>query len=220
MPLTDVASGRMGAEPGAPEPVVVRREAWSAVEVETALKSNVAGRHARRRAGNLGELFAWFDRGSPLSTAAWVVLVGTALSAVAAGFLALLQAEVIGQRDRTGVVQTVELTGEEINCGRGCTCPEARFTLLVDDGRPGVEFDCSDYYEIGEEVALRRHRDGSPEIYADPLPGEWLPVAGIAMVAVWALLLGVVAACGYVWESAVDAYRRRRGLPPRRWDTA
>ena len=173
------------------------------------MKSNVAGRHARRPSGGAGRLIAWLDSGSRLATAAWVVLVGTALSAAAAGFLALLQAEVIGQQDRTGVVQAVELTGEEIGCGRGCTCPEARFELLVDDGRPGTEFDCSDYYDVGEDVALRRHRGGSPEVYVDPLPGAWLPAAGVAMVAVWALLLGLVAAFGHAWEGAVDAYRRR-----------
>jgi hypothetical protein len=196
--------------------VVVRREAWSAVELEAAVTRTPTGRHARPSLIPDSSLLRWLNGGSRLADTTGFALIGVAASLVIAGGIALTQWPVMFQPTRTAVVKMIVPTGEEIGCGKGCTCDVATIVMAVDDGALGRESDCVDYYAVGEEVELRRHRGDSMEVFVDPVPGVWLPVAGAAGAAAIGLFMLLYAALALAWDWMMDgrgsrsARRRRR----------
>jgi len=196
--------------------VVVRREAWSAVELEAAVTRIPIGRHARPSLIPDNSLLRWLDGGSRLAVTTVVALIGVAASLVIAGVIALAQWPVMFQPTSTAVVKTIVPTGEEIGCGKSCTCDEATIVLAVDDGAFGRESDCVEYYAVGEEVELRRHRGDSMEVYVDPIPGAWLPVVGAVAAGAIVLFLLLYAALALAWDWLKDGRGSRSIRRPRR----
>jgi len=161
-------------------------------------------------------LIRWLDGGSHLAVTAAFALIGVAASLVIAVVIALAQWPVMFQPTRTAVVKTIVTTGEEIGCGKSCRCDEATIVMAVDDGALGRESDCVDYYAVGEEVELRRHRGDSMEVYVDPIPGVWLPVVGAAAAAAIVLFLLLYAALALAWDWLKDGRGSRSTRGSRR----
>lgn len=168
------------------------------------------GRHGRPPAFLPdSRVLAWFHSGSRLAVATGVSLLAVLASLAMAGVLAVMQGPVLFQPTLNAKVVSISPTGREIGCGKGCRCDEAVIVMSVQDGGRGNEFDCVDYYAVGDEVELRRHRDNPAEVYVDPIPGVWLPVAGAGFLALIGTFFVLAAGAGLAWEALKDTVRSR-----------
>ena len=168
------------------------------------------GRHGRPPAFMPdSRVLAWLNSGSRLAVASSLSLLAVLASLAMAGVLAVMQGPVLFQPTLNAEVANISPTGREIGCGKGCRCDEALILMAVQDGGPGNEFDCVDYYAVGAEVELRRHRDNPAEVYVDPIPGVWLPVAGAGFLALIGAFFVFAAGVGLAWEALKDTLRWR-----------
>lgn len=118
----------------------------------------------------------WFQR-----TRGRVAAVVLTLYLIAVGLLLIAQLESTwGQRDQRATVVRVELTGGTRDCGRSCTCLEARVTMSLDDGGAGSLLQCEERYSPGDELEVRRKRSSWQEIEPAP-PGVRQAVVAAAV---------------------------------------
>ena len=139
-----------------------------------------------------------------------MALLALTASLVAAAVIAVAQWPVMFQPTLTPEVVSVQPTGGEMSCGKGCTCDEALIVMAVQDGAPGNEVDCVTAYAPGAQVELRRHRNDPAQVYVNPVERVSLPVAGAALVAAMGAFLLLVGAVTVAWELLKDTVRSKR----------
>lgn len=156
----------------------------------------------------------WLDHaGTRASKLCLALILAVMAVLIAATVLAVFQREVLFQPTLAARIEAMQLTGRDIDLGKGGSCPEARFTMAVEDGAPSYEFDCTETYAVGDEVSLRRHRDDATQVYVDPIPGRWLPAAGAMVVVGTGVAAGALVGVSAVGMAIADrwrAWRRQR----------